>query len=139
VSLLEQVTPMDRTARDLWVAALRRTDEFPQAKGALRNEDGYCCLGVLTEVAIKAGVVMEVEVSDNGFYSYDGECEHLPDKVVEWAGLGSENPTVILTEREIDDDQDRDPDSQEEVEFVRMNDDLTWSFPKIADVIEASL
>jgi hypothetical protein len=128
---------MDPTARDLWVAALRRIDEFPQAKGALRNEDGYCCLGVLTEVAIKAGVVMEVTVSDSGVYSYDGECEHLPDKVVEWAGLGSENPVVNLDNSKVEDDPDEE--GEREVEFVQMNDDFSWSFPRIADVIEANL
>lgn len=37
-----------------WIAALR-SGEYPQAYGALRTIDGFCCLGVATDVAVKKG------------------------------------------------------------------------------------
>jgi len=124
----------NREAHDLWVEALRDTDTYPQAKGALHNEDGYCCLGVLCEVAIKAGVQIEHSpVNLNpGLWSYDGNVEHLPDAVVQWAGLDTNNPVVIVEEED-------EQVVEVERELVMLNDDFVWSFPKIADVIDAQL
>lgn len=33
-----------------WLAALR-SGEYSQVRGTLKNRDGYCCLGVLCEIA----------------------------------------------------------------------------------------
>ena len=133
--MYDPVPTMNREARDLWVAALRDTDTYPQTKGALRNEDGYCCLGVLCEVAIKAGVQVDTHRVDSNpdVWSFDGNVEHLPDSVVEWAGLNSENPVVLV------DEDEGDGEVQIEREMVVLNDDLAWPFPQIADVIEAQL
>ena len=134
----DAVPTMNREARDLWVAALRDTDTYPQTKGALHNEDGYCCLGVLCEVAIKAGVDLTVTHGENepGLSYYDGEAEHLPDAVVAWAGLDTNNPVVLV---EDEDEAVDDGVVQYERELVMLNDDFVWDFPSIADVIEAQL
>lgn len=126
---------LNTVARDLWVAALRDTDTYPQTKGALQNEDGYCCLGVLCEVAVIAGVDITKTVNENGVVFYDGDCEHLPEAVVKWAGLDSSNPVALVDE----DEQDEDGPVRTEREFVMLNDDMAWSFPAIADVVEAQL
>jgi hypothetical protein len=41
---------MNRELRDKWVAALR-SGEYKQARGWLSHKGGYCCLGVLCDVA----------------------------------------------------------------------------------------
>ncbi len=41
---------LDPEFKAKWVAALR-SGEYPQGKGCLKNEDGYCCLGVAYKVA----------------------------------------------------------------------------------------
>jgi hypothetical protein len=40
---------IDKETKDAWVAALR-SGKYKQTTGALRNDTGYCCLGVLAEV-----------------------------------------------------------------------------------------
>lgn len=43
------MTPTQKLNVETWVAALK-SGTYPQAKKALKNEDGYCCLGVLCEI-----------------------------------------------------------------------------------------
>jgi hypothetical protein len=133
--MTDPVPTMKREVRDLWVAALRDTDTYPQTKGALHNSDGYCCLGVLCEVAVKAGVQIDVgPIPGNpDLIHYDGEVEHLPAAVVDWAGLDTNNPVVLV------DDEDGEETVQYERELVMLNDDWVWDFPSIANVIEAQL
>lgn len=61
----------------------------------------YCCLGVLCEVALAHGVeVQRTEVSTPSgvtYFAYDGQQDFLPDSVVQWAGLGDNNPTLAYT------------------------------------------
>ena len=40
----------DQALKQKWIAALR-SGEYPQTRRTLHNGDGYCCLGVLCEVA----------------------------------------------------------------------------------------
>lgn len=81
-----------------WIAALR-SGNYEQGSDYLarRGNDGnmkYCCLGVLCDLAVKAGV--EVEVVDSmGTVQYDGQISVTPDSVAQWAGLPDVNPTVI--------------------------------------------
>lgn len=41
---------MDQKLKVIWIDALC-SGRFPQSKCSLRNSSGYCCLGVLAEVA----------------------------------------------------------------------------------------
>lgn len=68
-----------------WVEALR-SGEFKQVKGRLKTVDGYCCLGVVCELAIKAGV--PVGVGAIGLLpTFEGETARLPKGVRDWIGL----------------------------------------------------
>jgi hypothetical protein len=40
--------------REAWVQALE-SDEYQQTKGCLKDSIGFCCLGVLCDLAVKAG------------------------------------------------------------------------------------
>jgi hypothetical protein len=89
-----QTPKMDRRVRDLWVRALR-SHLFPQGRGALRQGDRRCALGVLVEIAIQDGVRMEQAVHpENGAISYDGQYGSLPPAVATWAGLQDADPAV---------------------------------------------
>lgn len=55
---------MDQDLKERWVAALRSGD-FVQTKGALHDDIGYCCLGVLCTL------VPDVEFTPRDTYSGD--------------------------------------------------------------------
>lgn len=92
-----------------WTEALR-SGEYSQTTNCLRDESGYCCLGVLTDLAVKDGVIgpWELDSLDGQFSAtyhdsegFDcGEEAVLPPPVIEWAGLDSSNPHVRLDEDE---------------------------------------
>ena len=102
----KNVPPMKREIRDQWTAALE-SGEYRQATDMLcnRKTGGFCCLGVLTDLAVKAGIG---EWRDDDYYEerafeWDGpdgkrlfESETLPPPVVEWAGLDKNNYTVDI-------------------------------------------
>ena len=89
---------MNKDAKALWLTALR-SGEYEQSSGALKgvSEDGkvgYCCLGVLTDIAIKTGAVdgdwIYREATDSHAYRLRGgraEGTLLPWDVAEWAGV----------------------------------------------------
>lgn len=133
---------MNQDIKERWVAALR-SGEYEQGYGLLRNsQEYYCCLGVLSELAVQDGVIASATqdyVADQDcldddaprHYSYGPESTGtvLPEAVVEWAGLSSENPTVQMN----DHDAGQYRDSLAEIN------DAEHSFEYIADLIEAQL
>lgn len=82
---------MKKEIKEQWIAALT-SGEYQQTVGALANRDAegatsYCCLGVLCDLAVKAGVIEEPEVNeDYRRLNYDGEEAVLPPSVQVWAG-----------------------------------------------------
>ena len=88
---------MNPEVKAKWVEALR-SGEYRQTKGYLhRNGGGFCCLGVLCDVAVKDGLDIRTEVSrmyvgHRGYTSYAGETLTLPEPVAEWAGIVTEKP-----------------------------------------------
>jgi hypothetical protein len=119
-----------------WVAALRSGD-YIQGKGQLCAEDHegkmrHCCLGVLSELAVKAGVAERTRLMrDLPIVDFDGVTGFLPKSVQEWAELDSESPSVagpfkgVLT-------------SAGAVSLAGLN-DAGVPFEKIAELIEAHL
>ncbi len=112
---------MDSTIKGLWTGDLR-SGNFPQGMGKLhtstRKADGteehnFCCLGVLCERGVEAGIVDRVVAysneSESGtlytVYAYvpvgsetsENEDTNYPPHVVrEWAGLDKTNPEVAF-------------------------------------------
>jgi len=79
----------------LWVDALR-SGKYKQARSALATKDGYCCLGVLCQLAVDSGVPIKVKEVRSGLgavTSYDDARFLLPTAVQEWAGLEA-NPVL---------------------------------------------
>jgi hypothetical protein len=87
-----------------WADALR-SGKYPQSTGSLRNARGWCCLGVLCDVAIDEGLPVVVSESNDDCFAdgplafFDGCGQYLPSTVVRWAGLPSENPIFRLDEQ----------------------------------------
>lgn len=98
---------MDEAIKAQWTAALRSGD-YPQGKNRLRSKEGFCCLGVLCDLAVKAGVVKvdhrkyHPGLPDSPEYWLFGdklEEATLPREVRDWAGL-PRNPDVEFAGRE---------------------------------------
>jgi hypothetical protein len=113
-----------------WLEALRSGD-YKQTTATLRSTDnGYCCLGVLCELALQEGIVRRedgerwstyIATGDGGGYS---DC-NLPEAVQEWAGIDEADPWL-----------DGDNTSRMASEW---NDNEHKTFAEIADMIEGSL
>lgn len=120
---------MNGDVKEAWVAALR-SDEYPQSRGELRARDGYCCLGVLTDLAVKAGVGVRWWQDGDGFYGVErlegGLCYPedglvLAPVVRDWAGLDANDPSI--GGKSLSD----------------LNDGECLSFDEIADLVEENL
>ena len=89
---------MNTEIQEQWVAALRSGD-YQQGKGTLRSaDDEFCCLGVLCDLAVKAGVEINVHAPDEyeigNSYHYGNSESYLPVAVLEWAGIDSNDPII---------------------------------------------
>lgn len=86
---------MDKEIKAQWLAALR-SGEYAQGAGALSRNGLHCCLGVLCELAVEAGVASVVRGATGGVHGTtmdvfgatgDREAAVLPRLVSVWAGL----------------------------------------------------
>lgn len=126
---------MNPEVKDKWTKALR-SGEYPQTDSCLKDDKGFCCLGVLTDLAIKDGVIgpwfqldddtnsWAVVSTDEGV-SWD-ETAILPYQVAQWAGLDSRNPMVFAP-------------GEEYSSPISDPNDSGVPFSKIADIIEEQL
>lgn len=138
---------MNQERMRLWVEALR-SGSYRQArnklKAVLRDPDGnltedvgYCCLGVMCEVAIANGLNLatEEEPGTEPYYRYGvpGRPEswsggYPPDVVLAWYGIGGTadgGPIYVGSH----------PNGKR-IYAVEANDDLRWDFNRIADGVE---
>lgn len=108
---------MKQEVAELWTEALRSGD-YDQATGTLVQIDtnsgdvvGHCCLGVLCDLAVKAGVAVDYEgpTKHVGEYdptdpedmywtgvTYDSNDALLPPSVRDWAGMKTSDGTVDI-------------------------------------------
>jgi hypothetical protein len=81
---------MKTDVKALWLTALR-SGEYEQGSQRLRRADNtYCCLGVLCDIAVKAGVIPEPETPgfrDSYEYGVNSNTAFLPDEVARWADV----------------------------------------------------
>lgn len=119
---------MNPEIKEQWLAALR-SGEYEQGKFSLRSaEDKFCCLGVLTDLAVKAGVC---EWEFRGFdpYRSGGHDGQLPYSVQDWAAVSGWGALRIPV------------DYQDSSCFTLLSalNDAGATFLEIADIIEAQL
>lgn len=106
---------MKERVKDLWVEALLSGD-YDQGRGYLRSDKGFCCLGVLCDLAVEEGVGTwgkpgDVEVTTDrtarAFEPKDSESSawDLPPAVLEWAGIKTK--TGLIFDTSLADENDR--------------------------------
>lgn len=115
-----------------------RSGTYSQTKGALRDNVGFCCLGVACDIALKNGLQEQEWEWKYSEYSHQwaflnvnkaqDETEILPDEVKKFYGFLSVSGNYAL---EGDSDEVYDKKS-----LTTHNDDDDWSFKMIADIIE---
>jgi hypothetical protein len=108
---------MNPDRRDQWIAALLSGD-YQQGKAYLHRGDKWCCLGVLSDLAVGAGVIPP-PTEDDGIYTYGANCDTdlLPSEVSEWAQVdkaGNYGATGCLAN-----DNDRGATFEEIAELIR--------------------
>jgi hypothetical protein len=122
---------MDPTIKARWTTALR-SGEYKQGEGTLAHGGRYCCLGVLCELAVEAGVIPKpTQVAPGTPYYYGvGDEEkrgELPESVAVWAGL------LIAPDKPQGDPLIGDQTA------AAWNDEEGADFNKIADLIDTHL
>lgn len=127
---------MDPAIKAEWVKRLRSGD-YEQGKRHLNANGRYCCLGVLCEIAVEAGIVTKFEsgneiavITSNNETAviYDRKFSGiLPPRVVEWSGLESSDPILLRESSEY---------WTNGMSLSHVNDMLEFDFKQIADLIE---
>lgn len=122
---------MKQEIKEKWLCALR-SGEYKQTKGILKNDNSFCCLGVLSDIYSKetgtewkprrTRVPGEFEIlDDNGV---------LPLPIMLWAGLNNLNPEVVAPSHI--------SESRLPTNLASLN-DRGVGFNDIADIIEKQL
>lgn len=121
----------------LFIEALRSGEYRQVINNLARKVDDewrHCCLGVACEVALKHGVELNVEEKTIEYTSiqeertyriYDQTSGVLPDAVVSWLGINSNDPALFIS--------DEGPDR---IYATVLNDGHLWTFEQIADAFE---
>jgi hypothetical protein len=118
-----------------WVAALR-SGQYEQTMSMLRNNSGYCCLGVLCDLySQETGV--EWWGKDSVGFSIHGNDNTLPIEVRAWAKLADEFGGYV--EVETDEGGATLPPYPANPSLTELNDRWGYDFKMIADVIEQQL
>jgi hypothetical protein len=107
---------MKKEVQEKWVAALR-SGEYKQTREILRDEEGFCCLGVLTDLYIQENGLEWGSDPDRSVYTFDDEEEIPPSVVREWAGMQNWETSCGYL-------------------YYQLNDVENYSFEQIADIIE---
>lgn len=135
---------MKSEIKQQWVEALC-SREYKQTRGSLRDNTGFCCLGVLCDLHRKTAadaenwdlvpteVLFETSTLDDKLkpLHYYGEYTvYLPPTVVNWAGLDTHDPEVLIT-----------TENAEGVlsEALSWLNDSGWTFEQIAELIDKNL
>lgn len=140
---------MKTEVKEKWITALR-SGEFEQSIGMLQRTEaqdphfrnqklktGFCCLGVLCEIAVREAVIPtpRQDAAEGSYFYGAGDnwnsCA-LPPEVTEWAELSSSDPVVRVTGAPA-------VAGRGSMELSEVNDVLRYSFDEIADLIEAQL
>lgn len=106
---------MNEDIKKEWVRRLRSKD-YKQGQNVLRHEPlngptEYCCLGVLCEIAVEAGIAERTGLPGSDEFDdllrvvnyktvLDDRETELPLEVYQWAGLPDDNPCVNYVDPE---------------------------------------
>jgi hypothetical protein len=144
---------VNKAAIEKWAEALE-SGEYKQVNGKLSDGEGFCCLGVLCEIAVAEGVIepaVKGPEHDNILCNcgdhdaamfYDGVYLTPSAKVADWAfGDGAHaNPELDTGEDAplVDDDEYSGYDGPYPFPWenaTSLNDGHGWTFPQIAAAV----
>lgn len=78
-----------------WVESLR-SGSYTQGENKLFDGKNYCCLGVLCDLYSKEKWdYRHSDIEEKDQWYFNDQSEVLSDDVANWAGLDSNNPTVL--------------------------------------------
>jgi hypothetical protein len=142
---------MNQEIKTEWVRRLRSGD-YLQGQGKLRIDNGetrYCCLGVLCEMAVEAGILTRIPA---GYLSVAHADEGSWDTILspavqQWAGIAGDSAKISVPEGtecpNLGEDAEPETACGEgfchicgDASLVDLNDEVQASFEQIADVIE---
>ena len=140
--------------KQLWLEGLR-SGEFEQCSGKLSNGVGYCCLGVLSELAHREGVLTrEVQTSTykpvfgseddrrtetSIHYGGYAASNYLPREVADWAFEEYDPNAVYWENPRVNDPRPEGHPMKVEVTSLAELNDEGFTFEEIADVVEGQL
>lgn len=110
---------MNLTIAKLWKEALR-SKKYDQSKGGLRNQEGFCCLGVLCDLHRKEHDTTWDRPGSNSKIGYKGNLCYLPEEVMKWTGLKTTDGRIPA----------------DLVSLADANDKGDMNFSEIADLID---
>jgi len=129
---------MNSKIKEAWVNALR-SGKYEQSSERLRSVSGYCCLGVLCDIYAQEHNTEwefrgneETNLQPMDYWYYEGESEFLPESVMDWAELKTNNPQLRV-------DVEDGEDNWNYKEGVSNLNDSGYTFTTIANLIEAQL
>ena len=108
---------MNRAIADTWLEALT-SGVYVQRVQALCEDGAHCALGVLCDLAVKAGVCTEKQVGITT--TFDNYACSPPPSVRQWAEMSSSQGLL------------KNPDESEVRSVLEANDLFKMSFPEIA-------
>jgi len=118
------LSKMNPKIKKKWIEALR-SRKYKQCQKYLHNETGYCCLGVLCDLHSKTKNGSKFEkvanFADEIMYSYLDEDGELPQEVVEWAGLDSNDPELTTDGRSASELNDNGKKFYEIADYIERN------------------
>ena len=110
---------MNEQVKDKWVAALK-SGKYKQARGYLKTENGYCCLGVLCELFIAESNELNVGGYDH-ITTYNRECAYLPAEVLRWADMRYVNGRASGLISSVSFVNDNADDFTSSIEYIEQN------------------
>lgn len=75
--------------KEKWLTALK-SGKYIQGTKKLSNHGKHCCLGVLCELAVEAGIISK-EVNLEEPIRFGTSCNYLSDEVMSWSGLRNDS------------------------------------------------
>lgn len=105
-----------------WVFALR-SGKYSQGQGRLNRDGRYCCLGVLTDLAVQTGLG-NWDGTSFVINKFVQSPLYLSDAVINWAGLADKKGLEFADKCE---------------GLVSLNDTHNKTFSEIADIIETKI
>ncbi len=128
---------MNPEIRAEWAARLR-SGEYKQGRSVLKMIDPvtgvtkHCCMGVLCELAVEAGVLTYSDEEGDGVvrYGLNRMTGQLPEEVISWAQIDdiTQGDPHLITQG--------DPHLTTDATCSQANDLREWTFAYIADLID---